>query len=324
MEADVVRERPVSGRWRHALESRRVLAPLLIAPAVIFMAIVVGIPFAWAIYLSFTDAIGGSLSGNWVGFDNFTTAWHDENFRRALRNTLIFTLASQAIVVVGAAILSNFLVRDFRGKWFVRFLVVLPWAAPVVLSTIMWLWLLDSLYSVANWTLARLHLDNALVSFLAAINLEEDAQVPLQWLGRPNLALLAITVVHAWRILPFAVVIFIAGRASIPNEVEDAARIDGATGVKKLWYVDLPLQLPIALVAVLFGIVFTAVDFAVVYILTHGGPFNSTQVLTTWAYAVGIDGGSLGEGAAISLFLFPLLVLVTVGMLFFARRAQVS
>ena len=108
--------------------------------------------------------------------------------------------------------------------------------------------------------------------------------MPLQWLGRPNLALVAITLVHAWRILPFAVVIFIAGRASIPNEVEDASKIDGATGLKKLWYVDLPLQLPIALVAVLFGIVFTAVDFAVVYILTHGGPFNSTQVLPTWAF----------------------------------------
>ena len=324
MEAQAARGRPVSGRWRHALESRSVLAPLLIAPAVVFMALVVGVPFAWAIYLSFTNAIGGSLTGDWVGFDNFTNAWQDENFRRALRNTLVFTLASQAIVVVGAAVLSNFLVRDFRGKWLVRFLVVLPWAAPVVLSTIGWLWLLDSLYSVVNWTLARLHLDNGLVWLLSAVNLEEDAQVPLQWLGRPNLALVAITLVHAWRILPFAVVIFIAGRASIPNEVEDASRIDGATGVKKLWYVDIPLQLPIALVAVLFGIVFTAVDFAVVSLLTRGGPFNSTQVLPTWAYFIGIDGGSLGEGAAISLFLFPLLVVVSVGMLFFARRAQVT
>ena len=324
MEAQAARARPVSGRWRHALESRRVLAPLLIAPAVIFMALVVGVPFVWAIYLSFTNAIGGSLTGDWVGFDNFTNAWHDENFRRALRNTLIFTLASQAVVLVGAAVLSNFLVRDFRGKWIIRFLVVLPWAAPVVLSTIGWLWLLDSLYSVVNWTLARLHLDNGLVWLLSAVNVEEDAQVPLQWLGRPNLALIAITLVHAWRILPFAVVIFIAGRASIPNEVDDAARMDGATGVKKLWYVDIPLQLPIALVAVLFGIVFTAVDFAVVYILTRGGPFNSTQVLPTWAFFIGIDGGSLGEGAAISLFMFPLLVVVSVAMLFFARRAQVS
>jgi multiple sugar transport system permease protein len=324
MEAGTARSRPTAGGWRHALESRRVLAPLLIAPAVIFMALVVGVPFVWAIYLSFTDAIGGSLTGNWVGFDNFANAWNDDNFRRALRNTLIFTFASQAIVVVGAAVLSSFLVRDFRGKWIVRFLVVLPWAAPVVLSTIAWLWLLDSLYSVVNWTLARLDLDDALVWLLDAVHIEEDASVPLQWLGRPNLALVAITIVHAWRILPFAVVIFIAGRASIPTEVEDASRIDGATGLKKLWYVDLPLQLPIALVAVLFGIVFTAADFAVVYILTHGGPFNSTQVLTTWAYAIGIDSGSLGEGAAISVFLFPLLILVTIGMLFFARRAQVS
>jgi multiple sugar transport system permease protein len=324
MEAQAARATPASGRWRHALESRRILAPLLIAPAVLFMALVVGVPFVWAIYLSFTDAIGGSLTGSWVGFDNFTNAWEDDNFRRALRNTFIFTLASQAIVVVGAAVLSNFLVRDFRGKWLIRFFVVLPWAAPVVLSTIGWLWLLDSLYSVINWTLAKLHLDNGLVWLLSAVNIEEDAQVPLQWLGRPNLALIAITLVHAWRILPFAVVIFIAGRASIPSEVEDASKIDGATGIKKLWYVDVPLQLPIALVAVLFGIVFTAVDFAVVYILTRGGPFNSTQVLPTWAYFVGIDGGSLGEGAAISLFLFPLLIVVTVAMLFFARRAQVT
>jgi multiple sugar transport system permease protein len=324
METEAARWKPATRRWRRVFESRRVLAPLLIAPAVIFMFLVVGVPFAWAIYLSLTDAVGGSLSGNWVGFDNFTNAWRDDNFRRALRNTLIFTLVSQVLVVVGAAIVSSYLVRDFRGKWLVRFLVILPWAAPVVLSTITWLWLFDSLYSVGNWTLAKLHLDNGLIWLLGAVNLEEDAQAPLQWLGRPNLALVAITVVHAWRILPFAVVIFIAGRASIPNEVEDASKIDGATGLKKLWYVDVPLQLPIALVAVLFGIVFTAGDFAVVYILTQGGPFNSTQVLPTWAFQVGINSGSLGEGAAISLYLFPLLIVVSVAMLLFARRAQVT
>ena len=90
MEADAARLKPTGGRWRNALESRRVLAPLLIAPAVVFMALVVGVPFVWAIYLSFTDAIGGSLTGSWVGFQNFTDAWADDNFRRALRNTLIF------------------------------------------------------------------------------------------------------------------------------------------------------------------------------------------------------------------------------------------
>ena len=297
-------------RYRNLLEERRFLAPALIAPAVLFIALVVGVPFGWAIYLSLTDAKAGSLTGTFVGFDNFVDTWGNANFQKALRNTLIFTFASQAIVLVAAAILSHFLVREFRGKWFIRFLILLPWAAPVALSTIGFLWIFDSAFSIINWTLAHMHL--------------ADAQNPPQWLGRPNLALAAVTIVHAWRILPFAVVIFIAGLASIPTEVEDAAKIDGATGLKKLWYVTLPLQLPIALVALLFGIVFTAADFTVVQVLTQGGPFNSTQVLTTWAFATGINSGALGEGAAICLYLFPLLIVVTVLMLFFARRAQVT
>jgi multiple sugar transport system permease protein len=113
-------------------------------------------------------------------------------------------------------------------------------------------------------------------------------------------------------------------RDQIPQEVDDAAKVDGATGIKKLIYVTLLLQLPIALVAILFGIVFTATDMAVVYILTNGGPFNSTQVVTTWAFQQGIQGGSLGEGAAVPLFLLPVLALVAITMLFFARRAEVA
>jgi multiple sugar transport system permease protein len=100
--------------------------------------------------------------------------------------------------------------------------------------------------------------------------------------------------------------------------------VDGATGLKKLFYVTLPLQLPIALVALLFGIVFTATDITVVYILTNGGPFNQTQTLPMWAFQTGIRGASLGDGAAISLYLLPILVLVSVGMLWFARRAEVT
>jgi multiple sugar transport system permease protein len=286
------------------------------------MVVVVGVPLGWAIYLSLTHAIGGSLSGPWVGFKNFTSVWDDQNFRNALENTLIITFAAQAIVVVGAAILSHFLVRDFRGKWFVRFLVILPWAAPVALVTIAWLWIFDSLFSVINWTLGKMHLIGALCGAFGVNGC--SASNPPPWLGHPNLAIFAIIMVQAWRILPFAVIIFIAGRASIPIEIEDAAKIDGAGPLKKLWYVDLPLQLPIALVAVLFGIVFTAADFAVVWVLTRGGPFNSTQVLTTWSETIGIESSRVGAGAAISLYLFPLLAAVTILMLFFAKRAQVS
>jgi multiple sugar transport system permease protein len=317
--AEVAQSRP---RWRNLLEEKRFLGPALIAPAVIFVIVVVGVPLGWAIYLSLTDATGGSLSGKFVGLQNFTDAWHDQNFRNALENTLIITFSAQAIVVVGAAIISHFLVRDFRGKWLVRFLVILPWAAPVALVTIAWLWIFDSLFSVINWTLGKMHLISALCGAFGVHGC--SAANPPPWLGHPNLAIFAIIIVHAWRVLPFAVIIFIAGRASIPTEVEDAAKIDGAGALKKLWYIDLPLQLPIALVAVLFGIVFTAADFAVVWVLTRGGPFNSTQVLTTWSETIGIESSRVGAGAAISLYLFPLLAAVTILMLFFAKRAQVT
>lgn len=301
---------PPKRRWRNLLEERRFLGPLLIAPAVIFIVLLVGVPLGLAVYLSFTNATAGSLSGDWVGFHNFTHVWGDRNFQKALTNTLIFTFASQVIILVGAALIAHQLIKNFRGKWLLRLLILLPWAAPISLATLGWLWILDSLFSVVNWTLAHMHLVNG--------------ADPPQWLGRPNLALWSVIMVHAWRIMPFAVVIFLAGLASIPTEVEDAAKIDGATGLKKLFYVTLPLQLPIAIVALLFGIVFTAGDMAVVFVLTHGGPFNSTQVLTTWAFQTGVESGSLGEGAAISLYLLPLLAVVSIGMLFFARRAQVS
>jgi multiple sugar transport system permease protein len=308
------------GRWRDVLEERRFLAPVLISPAVLYIALLIGAPLGLAIYLSFTDATAGSLTGDFIGLRNYTEEWGSENFRRALRNTILFTLVSQAIVLVGAAILAHFLVRDFRGKWFLRFLVILPWAAPVSLGTIGWLWIFESTLSVVNWTAVRLQ-----TGPLDALGIDLiDPLDPPQWLGRPNLAMASIIAVHAWRILPFATIIFIAGLASIPVEVDDAAKIDGATGLRKLFYVTLPLQLPIALVALLFGIVFTATDITVVYILTNGGPFNQTQMLTMWAFQTGIRGSSLGAGAAISLYLLPILVLVSVGMLWFARRAEVT
>ena len=281
-----------------------------------------GAPLVLAIYLSFTNATAGSLSGSWAGIDNFTRLWHDSIFRDAVLNTFIFTVASQVLVLLGAAILSHQLIKDFRGKWILRFLILLPWATPVALGTIGWLWIFDSLFSVINWTLKEIHLTGVVCTLFNVSNC--SAVNPPQWLGTSSLAMFSIILVHAWRILPFATVIFIAGLASIPKEVDDAAAVDGATGLKKLFYVTLPLQLPIAIVALLFGIVFTATDMTVVYLLTNGGPFNSTQVLTTWAFTTGIQSGSLGEGAAVSLHLFPVLAIASVLMLLFARRVQVT
>jgi multiple sugar transport system permease protein len=326
-------------RWGDLLEERRFLAPALIGPAVLFIVLLVGVPLGFAVYLSLTDATAGSFGGHWIGLDNFVHAWDSSNFRTALVNTIVFTLASQVVVIVGAGILAHALLRPFRGRWLLRFLILLPWAAPVALSTIGFLWIFDSQFSVINWTLVHdvlpggghLYLYKPVNWLLGVIDHlpwvhtgRIDPFNPPQWLGEPTLAKLSIIAVQAWRILPFATVIFLAGLSSIPAEVEDAARIDGATGLRKFWHVTLPLQLPIAVVALLFGIVFTATDMTVVYVLTNGGPFNSTQVLTTWAYQTGIVSSSLGQGAAVSLYLLPVLALVAILMLRFARKVEVG
>ena len=297
-------------RLRYVTERRGFLATLLISPAVLFIGVLVGAPLVLAIYLSFTDATAGSLSGPWLGLGNFRHELNDPIFVDAIWHTFLFTAISQAVVIVCAGLLAHALVHRFRGRWLLRFFILLPWAAPIALTAIGFLWFYDPQASIFTWFLVKLHLVSA-------------TNHPT-WLGTPRAAMSSIITVQAWRTIPFATVIFLAGIASIPQEVDDAAAIDGATGLKKFWYVSLPLQLPIALVAILFGFVFTATDMVVPYILTGGGPFNSTQVLTTWAFQTGINAGNVGEGAAIALFMLPLLAFVTVLMLFFARRAEVT
>jgi multiple sugar transport system permease protein len=303
--------RPRGRRLSNVLERPGVLASVLISPAVIFVTALVAGPLALAIWLSFTNATTG-LHGKWVGLENFRHEWGNPAFQHAVWHTFLFTVISQAIVLVGAGLIAHAMMKNFRGKWILRFLILLPWAAPIALSLMAWKWMFDTSYSIFNWTLVHAHIYKPL-------------EVP-QYLAQPKLAMGSVIAVHAWRILPFAVVIFLAGLASIPKEVDDAAAIDGATGFRKFWSVTLPLQLPIATVALLFGIVFTATDMAVVYILTQGGPppSFSTEMVTTWAYKTGIESGSIGPGAAISLFLLPVLAVVSIAMLLFARRTEVS
>jgi multiple sugar transport system permease protein len=277
----------------------------------LFVLLLVGGPLLLAIWLSFTNATSG-LRGKFVGLENFRDEWSNPSFQHAVWHTFLFTVISQAIVLIGAGLIAHALLKDFPGKWILRFLILLPWAAPIALSLMAWKWMFDTSYSIFNWTLVHM-------------NLKEPLEVP-QYLAQPKLAMGSMIAVHAWRILPFAVVIFLAGLASIPKEVDDAAAIDGATGLRKFWSVTLPLQLPIATIALLFGIVFTATDMAIVYILTNGGPSPSfsTEMVTTWAYKTGVESGSLGPGASISLFLLPILAVVSIAMLLFARKTEVS
>lgn len=299
-----------TGRYGNLLDREDWLARLMLSPAILYIAALIGFPFFLALFYSVSDITVGSLGLGFVGLENFREIFETPAFRVAVKNTFIFAFGSQAIVLVLAKILALALLKDFRGKWIVRGLILLPWVAPVSLGAIGWMWILDSIYSVINWT-------------LRAVGIFGPETWPM-WLGFPNLALSSIIAIHVWRLLPLATVILLAGLSSIPQDIHDAASVDGAGFWRREFEIIIPMVLPILGVAALFGIVFAFTDMIVIYVLTGGGPYDSTQVLASLAFYTGIDGGDLAEGAAIALFLFPLLVAVAFLMLRLARRAEVT
>ena len=303
-------EMPETGRRLSARDDPVRLGRLMLAPAIIYIVALVGIPFALAIVYSLSNVTVGSPSFRFVGLANFVRLVHSPAFWTALKNTILITIVSQLVVLVLANILASALLKDFPGKWLVRLLILLPWVAPISLGSIAWLWMFDPIYSIFNWVLQ------------AGGWLGPNQRYI--WLGQPNLALASIIVVDVWRLLPLATVIILAGLSSIPNDILEAAAIDGAGIFRRSFEIALPLLLPIMLVALLFGVVFTVSDLIVVFVLTRGGPFNSTQVLASWAYFTGIDAGDLADGAAISLFLFPVLVAIAAIFLRIAKRAEPS
>lgn len=291
------------------LNDEKWLGRVMIAPAVLYITLLIGIPFLLALYFSLTDITVGSRSMHFVGLKNFVAIIQIPQFRVALKNTFLFACVSQLLIIVMANILATLMMTNFRGKWIVRCLILLPWVAPISLGSIGWLWIFDSIYSVINWTLQAIGI--------------LGPNVRLMWLGKPQLAMASVITVHVWRLLPLATVILMAGLSSIPQDIHDAAEVDGASFWRHHFEVTLPLVVPVMTVAVLFSFVFAFTDMIVIYVLTRGGPYNSTQVLASLAFFTGIDGGDLAEGAAISLFLFPLLVAVAFVFLRIARRTEV-
>lgn len=279
----------------------------MLLPAIAYIVALVAIPFFLAIALSLSDITVGDPSYDFVGLQNFREILRDPVFLRALGNSIFMTLATLVLVVVLSKILALVLLSDFRGKWVVRFLILLPWTTPVSLATIAWLWMLDSLFSPIDWVLRSM-------GFI-------DGN--LHWLGNSTLAVISVIAVQTWRIVPLAAVIMMAGLVAIPQEINDAAEVDGAGFWRKLFEVTEPLTLPVTAVAVLFGAVVIFTDMAVVYVLTRGGPISATQIIPTWAFFRGIQGGDLGQGAAIALFLLPVLMATAILILRAARRMEV-
>jgi multiple sugar transport system permease protein len=294
---------------RFILDRREVLNSIFMAPAILYVFLLVGLPFLLAVYYAVSAYTLYDPTYRFVGLQNFVDVVHNPVFLRTLGNTFLFTFASNLLGLVLGKFGAFLLLKPFPGRRIVRALVILPWAVPIALATIAWEWIFDSLYSVINWT-------------LIAIGIVTRPEAP-NWLGNPDLAMLCIIIINAWRFFPFAIVIFLAGITAVPQDVTDAAVVDGAGFWRLNYQIILPMILPIVAIGLIFGIVFTFTDLSIVFLLTNGGPAGATSVLGFEGFQVGIASGDVSHGAAISLFMLPVLLIVVIGMLRFIRRREI-
>ena len=285
------------------------LGAIFVSPAILYVLLLVGVPFLMSVYYSVSAYTIYDPSWRFVGLTNFEQILANPDFRHTLANTFIFTFGSQILGLILGKFGALVLLRPFFGRKFVRAIIILPFAVPVALATVAWQWMFDSLYSVINWT-------------LIALDFIDRANAP-NWLGDPHLAMLSIIVVNAWRFFPFAIVIFLAGITAVPQDVLDAATVDGAGFWRRNYQIIVPMILPIVAIGLIFGIVFTFTDLSIVFLMTMGGPIGATTVLGYAGFQTGIVSGDVSHGAAISLFMLPVLLVVVVAMLRFIKRREI-
>lgn len=304
---------PVTGvrRWPPAaLERPELLGPLLVAPAILYIVLLVGYPFILALYLAMSDANVATVGlGNFVGLDNFISLFSAPQFLTALRNTIMFTAVSAVFKGLLGTTLAFLLAENLPGTRVFRFIILLPWTVPIVLSSIAWKWMFDTQYSIINW------LGHAAGFLKPGIN--------PNWLGDPTLAVITIIAVNVWRGFPFAAVILLAGMTSVSSEVLDSAKVDGAGPIVRFRKIIVPMIAPVLFVGSLYDLVFTLNDMTIVYLLTRGGPGDTTHVLSSYAFLVGVQSGALGRGAAIALLLFPILLVFVLFALRSLKRRDI-
>ncbi len=298
---------PVSlaGLLRSLFENERLLAFALLTPTVVLLGLFIAYPFVMGVWLSVSDTTVGN-PGRFVGLQNFIKAWNDTIFRQAVRNTFVYTFWATVFKLSLGMWLALLLNRHFRGMRLVRAFMLLPFIVPTVLSTFAWRWMFDPTFSVLNWALYHLGL----------------IATKIPWLSDDTYALWCAIVINTWRGMPFFAITLLAGLQTINPELHEAAAMDGANAWQRFWRVTWPLLLPVTLVVVLFSVIQTFADFQLIYVLTGGGPANSTHLFATYAYQVGVATGLLGEGAAISLAMFPVLFLIVVCQLWYIRRVE--
>ena len=282
-------------------------APLgyaLLAPALLLLLAFLAYPFFIGLWLSVTNAAAGEI-WTYVGLANYRFEFlNDRVFLASIWNTFVYTAVTTVFKLALGLVMAVLLNQAFPFQRFVRAALLLPFIIPTVLSTLAWRWMFDPTFSVINWVITHTGI----------------AARGVNWFGTPHAAMASMIIVNVWRGAPFYGISFLAGLQVIPVELYEAAKVDGATRRHQFVHITLPMLRPVLLVVLLLSTILTFADFQLPYVLTNGAPYSSSHVLATWAYAQAIQGGALGVGAAISLVLFPVLSIVTAGVLIALRH----
>jgi multiple sugar transport system permease protein len=292
------------GKFETWFTKDRIVGPALVAPAILLLVVLIAYPFCVAIYLSLTDRVIASPVTHFIGLRNFIDLLSSSVFKRTVVNTFNYSFVSVVFKLILGMLMALVLDQVKFMKNFFRGILLLPWIVPTSLSALGWLWMFDSQYSIFN----RLLLDSGLIHH------------KIIWLGTPFWAMLSVQMVNIWRGIPFFGIFLLAGMQAIPQDLYEAAQLDGAGSWLRFWNVTVPLLMPITATVTLFSIIQTFADFQIVFVLTHGGPVNSTQLFATLTYDVAIRGMQLGEGAAISLWMFPVLAIAAFFQIRYLRR----
>jgi multiple sugar transport system permease protein len=292
-------------RWLSLLEDRTVMGVAFVTPALILLLLFLAYPLILGIWLGFTNALVGKR-GEFIGLGNYISLFKDALFWKVTYFTFLYTIAAVFFKLLLGFALAIVLNRDFRAKGFVRATVLLPWIIPTVLSAICFWWLFDTTFSGITWVLIKAGLISHKIDYL----------------GDPLNAQICLIIANVWRGIPFFTIGLLAGLQTINPTLYEAASIDGAGGWHRFRHVTLPLVTPLLAVVTTFSAIWTFADFQLIWVITKGGPANATHLYGTLSFQRAIPGGQFGEGAAISAFILPVLVVCVLICYKYMRREE--
>lgn len=285
------------------LEHKSTLGPLLMVPGGLLLLVFMAYPFFLGIWLSLTDSRIG-MPGTFIGLANFRDLLTDSIFRQTALNTFIYACATVPFKLVLGLALALVLNQTIPFRSAVRAGILLPWIVPTALSSLGWFMLFDPVFSPFSWLLKGWGVIDRNINFL----------------GDPQLAVGSVALANIWRGIPFFAITILAGLQTVEAELHEAAAIDGAGIWARFWNVTMPAIQGIVMIATLFSIIWTFSDFQLIYVLTKGGPANQTHIFGTYAYQIGLNATAIGQGAAIALYMFPILAVFASILLVYLRK----